>query len=396
MKPRQIHDSIFWVGVNDTQTSLFENQLSLPHGIAYNSYLILDDQVVLIDTVKGSFFSSFLSSLKGVLQGRPIDYLVINHMEPDHSGAVDALIELYPKMKLIGNSKTRDMVRAYFHHEIDFVEVQDGQRFSIGKKELQFFFIPMVHWPETMVTYDSSSGTLFSCDAFGGFGTLDGGIFDDELDFSVLEGEMLRYYANIVGRYSSMVQKALNKLGGIQIQTIAPSHGMVWRKDPRKVIGLYDRWSRQDTERGAVVVYGTMYGNTETMAYSIAKGMRDSGLHNIILHNLSKSDHSEAIRDIWRMRGLALGCCTYNMSMFPKMDALVRSIDNKMILNRIAGLFGTYTWSGGGMKGVQAFVEKWKWPLIGPQVEVKGVPTSEDLSQTHLLGKHMALEILKS
>jgi len=241
----KITDGIHWIGVNDFETHLFEALWPLPKGVSYNAYMIVDEKVVLIDTVKGPYFSTYLDKVKSLLPaGKTVDYLVVNHMEPDHSGSIKVLREAFPEVKIIGNQKTADMLGAFYGLTDNLVVVRDGEELSLGEKRLVFYMTPMVHWPETMMTYEKTTGVIFSGDAFGGFGALNGGIFDDEVDVDYYKDEVLRYFSNIVGRYSAMVQKAFDKLKGVDIKIICATHGPVWRSDPAHIINLYDRWSK--------------------------------------------------------------------------------------------------------------------------------------------------------
>lgn len=387
----KITDGIHWIGVNDFETHLFEALWPLPKGVSYNAYMIVDEKVVLIDTVKGPYFSTYLDKVKSLLPaGKTVDYLVVNHMEPDHSGSIKVLREAFPEVKIIGNQKTADMLGAFYGLTDNLVVVRDGEELSLGEKRLVFYMTPMVHWPETMMTYEKTTGVIFSGDAFGGFGALNGGIFDDEVDVDYYKDEVLRYFSNIVGRYSAMVQKAFDKLKGVDIKIICATHGPVWRSDPAHIINLYDRWSKQQTEEGVVLVYGSMYGNTQKMMEAVATGLVKGGVEKIRVHNSSTSHLSFIIRDIWRFKGLVLGSCTYNMELFPPMKQLVSAIENRMMVNRNIGIFGSYTWSGGALKELQEFAGKSKCEQVGPVIEAKSSPTAEDIDRCVELGMNMA------
>jgi flavorubredoxin len=392
----KITDGIHWIGVNDFETHLFEALWPLPKGVSYNAYMIVDEKVVLIDTVKGPYFSTYLDKVKSLLPaGKTVDYLVVNHMEPDHSGSIKVLREAFPEVKIIGNQKTADMLGAFYGLTDNLVVVRDGEELSLGEKSLVFYMTPMVHWPETMMTYEKTTGVIFSGDAFGGFGALNGGIFDDEVDVDYYKDEVLRYFSNIVGRYSAMVQKAFDKLKGVDIKIICATHGPVWRSDPAHIINLYDRWSKQQTEEGVVLVYGSMYGNTQKMMEAVATGLVKGGVEKIRVHNISTSHLSFIIRDIWRFKGMVLGSCTYNMELFPPMKQLVSAIENRMMVNRKIGVFGSYTWSGGALKELQEFANKSKCEQVGPVIEAKSSPTAEDIDRCVELGMNMA-KVVKS
>jgi len=390
--PIAISEDIYWIGVNDLETELFEAIWPLPQGVSYNSYIINDDKVVLIDTLKKTYLSQFVDKIKTVLKnGKTVDYLVVNHMEPDHSGAMKMLHEIFPEMQIIGNKKTVDFIKGFYDIDESQVKVvADGDTLELGKHTLQFFLTPMVHWPETMMTYDQRNKVLFSGDAFGGFGTLNGGIFDDEVDLNYFENEILRYFSNIVGKYSAMVQKALGRLKALDVSTIASTHGPIFRKDPSYIVDLYDRWSRQESERGVVIVYASMYGNTQVMAESIARALAKAGIDRIRLHNISRSHMSYVITDVWRFKGLILGSCTYNTKLFPPMEMLVRTLENDKLKGRVLGIFGSYSWSGGAVKELKTFAEQKDFNFIQPVVESKFAPSEEDIAQLRLLGKNVA------
>ncbi|MCK7473961.1 MAG: FprA family A-type flavoprotein [Rhodopseudomonas palustris] len=259
------------------RTHLFENLWPIPNGVSYNSFLIVDEKVALIDTLHSSTADDYLDKIEELIgKDRSIDYLIINHMEPDHSGAIKSIVEKYPTIQIIGNLKTFKILESYYGYQDKWKQVEDGEELSLGYHKLKFIMTSWVHWPETMMTYDLTDKILFSGDAFGSFGTLDGGIFDDEIEFDdyYLE-DMRRYYSNIVGQYSNMVQKAFAKLNGVDIKMICSTHGPIWRSDVQKVISLYDKWSKYETENGVVIIYGSMYGNTAKMADYIARKLSE-------------------------------------------------------------------------------------------------------------------------
>jgi flavorubredoxin len=386
-----IVDNVYWVGVNDRRTALFESVWPIPRGISYNSYLIIDEKTALVDTVKDLSVHGYIERLRALLgPDRSVDYLVVNHMEPDHSGAIGILRRLYPSMRIVGNKKTADFLANLYGIEDCVQMVADGDELSLGKRKLRFYLTPMVHWPETMMTYEPSAGILFSGDAFGSFGALEGGIFDDTVDIDHFEGEILRYFSNIVGKYSPMVQKAIEKLGCVQIKIIAGTHGPIWRSDPHGIIDRYSRWSRYEAEPGVVVAFGSMYGNTETMAETVARGLSEAGLRAIRMHNVSTSHASYIIRDIWRYRGLVLGSPTYDANVFPPMDALLRLLSTKRIANRLVGVFGSHGWSGGAVTAMTKFVEDTKLELVEPTLDAKFRATADQMEQCHELGRRMA------
>jgi flavorubredoxin len=389
----KISDKIFWLGVNDRRKNLFENIWPLPEGVCYNSYLIVDEKTVLIDTVDSCAGQNFLESVEKYLNGKTLDYLVINHMELDHTGEVAGLLKKYPEIKIAGNVNTKRIFESYFGAAANFLDVSKGETIDLGYHKLAFVMTPWVHWPETMMTYDSTEKILFSGDAFGTFGALNGGIFDDEIDFNVYEGEALRYYSNIVGKYSGMVQKAFAKLAGFEIKCICSTHGPVWRDNPKTIIELYDKWSKYEADEGVVLVFASMYGNTESIADYIARKIAEAGIKNIKVHDVSKTHISYIIRDIWKYRGVILGSCSYNAEMFPPMEHLCREIAHMSLQNKKLGIFGTFSWNGGGVKNLLKFAEDIKWEQVSDAVELKGIPDSDGYSQCDALAAAMAQQI---
>jgi len=377
MKNIVVSNKVYYLGTNDRKKQLFENNWPLPNGVAYNSYLIADEKSALIDTLEFGSKSDYLEEIDFILNGKKLDYLVINHMEPDHASMTGIMLKFYPELKIIGNIKTFKMLEAYFGlTKEQFIEVGDGDILDIGYHKLKFVLTPWVHWPETMMTYDITDQILFSCDAFGGFGTLDGGIFDDEINFEpYMLDEMRRYYSNIVGKYSHMVQKALAKLNGISVRFVCPSHGPVWRKDPGKVIALYDSWSRHIAEEGVVIAFASMYGNTERMADYSARLMAEQGIRNIKIYDVSKTHISYIISDIWRYKSIVLGSCAYNTGMHPMMVHLCHELEVVNPKNKNYALFGSYSWSGGGLKSLLSFAEKMNWNLVSEPVDLIGSPS---------------------
>ena len=387
-----ISKNIYWIGVNDRETHLFEALWPLPEGVSYNAYMICDEKVALIDTVKVNSSLSYLDKIDSVLKnsGKKVDYLIINHMEPDHSGSIKILLKEYPDLQIVGNQKTMGFLEGFYGIHDNLKVVKNGDVLDLGTRKLSFYLTPMVHWPETMMTYDETDKVLFSGDAFGGFGTLDGGIFDDEVNIAFYEDEIRRYFSNIVGKFGKPVLNAINKLSGLEIGVIGPTHGPVWRKDPGRIIEDYRSWSSHETEQGVVIAYGSMYGNTEKMTDKIARALSEEGIECIRVFNVSKTHVSYIINDIWRFKGLILGSCTYNLGLFPPMDNLIRALENKLMLNRVLGIFGTYSWSGGGVKALSEFGERGSWKIVNPIVEAHYSPKSEDIDQCTLLAKNMA------
>ncbi|MCE5320182.1 MAG: FprA family A-type flavoprotein [Bacteroidales bacterium] len=390
MKKIVISNKVIYLGTNDRKKRLFENNWPLPNGVAYNSYLINDEKSALIDTLEFGSKDDYLDEIRKYLDGRQLDYLVVNHMEPDHASMIGILLKFYPKLTILSNIKAFKMLEAYYGVGTEnFQEVKDGEEISLGYHKLSFILTPWVHWPETMMTYDKTDKILFSCDAFGSFGTLDGGIFDDEINFSFFEDEMRRYYSNIVGKYSNMVQKAFAKLQGTEIKMICPSHGPVWRENPSKAIELYDRWSRHQSEDGVVIAFASMYGNTEKMADYVARLIAERGVKNIRVYDVSKTNASFIISEIWKYKSIILGSCAYNTGMHPMMEHLCHELSVVSPKDKNYALFGSYSWTGGGLKTLTAFAEKMSWNKVSEPVELMGSPNPEKMEGFITMAKNI-------
>lgn len=392
-----ITNETYYVGVNDRNKNLFEGLWPLPDGVSYNSYLIVDEKVCLIDTVEVDFFSQFLENIQEVIGDREIDYLVVNHMEPDHSGSLALIKKYFPGIKILGNKKTFGMIEGFYGIDNDGQEVKNGEVLSLGKHELQFHLTPMVHWPETMMTLDITTHTLFSGDAFGCFGALNGGVIDSEICCDNFWLEMVRYYSNIVGKYGTPVQNALKKLAGTQIDYICSTHGPVWRDYKDKVIAMYDRMSKYETEPGLVICYGTMYGNTERMAEIIAQAASQNGVKNIVLYNISKTHHSYILRDIFRYQGLIVGAPTYNAGLYHEMEVLLSEIANYDIKgNHLLGWFGSHSWASKAVGKIEEWNEKrLHFEPVGVPVDMKQGITPETRQACQALGQAMAVRLAR-
>lgn len=391
----EIKDKVYYVGVNDRKKTLFEGLWPLPSGVSYNSYLIDDDKICLIDTVEVDFFTQFLENIREVIGDRPIDYIVINHMEPDHSGSLSLMRKYYPDIQVVSNKKAFDMLRGFYGISGGEYEVKNGDTLELGHHTLQFFLTPMVHWPETMMSLDVTDNIIFTGDAFGCFGALNGGLIDSEINCDDFWLEMIRYYSNIVGKYGTPVQNALKKLAGIPLDYICSTHGPVWHEHLNKVVALYDQMSRYETEEGLVICFGTMYGNTERMAEVIARAASQAGIKNIVMHNVSKTHHSYIIRDVFRYRGLIVGAPTYNTGLYHEMDVLLSELANRDIKNHYLGWFGSYGWAG---KAV-AKIKEWNdmqlhFEPVGKPVEMRQALTADVAAQCSELGKAMAERLI--
>lgn len=372
MNVTEIKSGIRYVGVNDRTTTRFEALWSLPFGVSYNSYLVLGDKVALIDTVEEGFGSCYIENIRQQIGDRKIDYLVVNHMEPDHSSSVAALRRIYPDMQIVGNTKTIQMLHGYYGIDGGTIEVKEGDTLPLGNGlSLAFYLIPMVHWPETMATYCPELKTIFPGDAFGTFGALDGGITDSQLTLDHFWDEMRRYYACIVGKYGSPVQKALAKVRTLDIDTICSTHGPVWQREIPRVMEIYDKLSRYAGERGVVIAYGSMYGNTEQMADEIARGLAAEGIAPIRVHNLSTADPSMVLRDVFKYDTLVVGSPTYNGELFPEVEALLSKIAARNIPHRNFACFGSFTWASAAIRRITEFTERMKWQMPCTPIEMQ-------------------------
>ena len=387
----EIVKDTYYVGVNDRKKEKFEGLWPLPNGVSYNSYLIVDDKVCLIDTVEADFFSQFIENIREVIGDRPIDYIVTNHMEPDHSGSFALMQKYYPNVQVVGNRKSFDLLKGFYGISGCEYEVKQGDTLELGHHTLKFFMTPMVHWPETMMSLDITTHTIFTGDAFGCFGALNGGLLDSEINCEPFWLEMVRYYSNIVGKYGTPVQNALKKLADEQIDYICSTHGPVWHEHLKKVVALYDRMSKYETEEGIIICYGTMYGNTERMAEEIARAASQAGIKNIVVYNVSKTHHSYIIRDVFRYKGLIVGAPTYNTGLYHEMDVLLDQIANRDIKNHLIGWFGSDGWASTAVAKRKDWSENpIHFEAVGEPVEMKQSLTPEVAEQCRALGHAMA------
>lgn len=345
---RKVLDDIYWIGGSDRRISLFENIFPVPNGVAYNSYLIMDEKTVLLDTVDYSISRQFIENITYVLSGRSLDYIVVNHMEPDHCALIGDLILKYPDVKLIGNSKTFEMIKQFFEG-MDFqsIVVKEGDTFNTGKHNLRFVMAPMVHWPESMVTFDESSSTLFSADAFGTFGALDGTIFADEVNFDRdWLDDARRYYTNIVGKYGAQVQAVLKKAESLDIKIICPLHGPIWRENLGYIIDKYNKWSKYEPEEnGVMIAYASMYGNTENMANVLANTLADKGIRNIRVYDVSNTHISQLISESFKYSHIVLASPTYNGRIYPLMENYITDMKALNLQKRTIAVMDNGTWA---------------------------------------------------
>ena len=367
---QKISERIYSVGVNDSDKVLFEGLWPLPYGVSYNSYLVVDEKVALIDTVEAGFEDEFLENISLAIRDRAIDYLVVNHMEPDHSSLVGYMLDKYPRLQIVANAKTVPMLQGYYGTPKEKILVMaDGESISLGGATLSFHMIPMVHWPETMVTWLQEEQTVFSGDAFGTFGVVGEDIVDSEETFDLYRDEMIRYYSNIVGKYGTPVQSALKKLAGLPVARICSTHGPVWEKNVSEVVGLYDKLSRYEVERGVCIVYGSMYGNTAAAADALALELEARGIpcvvHDLAGNNAGELGISGAIRDAFKYDTIIAGSPTYNNGIFPPVETFMKALKSRLIKGRRFYAFGSYTWAGSSVNQLNALAQEMGFELLG-------------------------------
>ena len=384
MKAAEISEKVHYIGVNDRVTHKFEGMWPLPAGVSYNSYLVVgSDKAAIIDGVESAYAIEQIDQIKAILGDRCPDYLIINHMEPDHSGAIALLKQAFPGMTVVGNTITLTQLEGYYGINDNVMAVKDGQELSLGEgTTLKFTLTPMVHWPETMVTYLQEEKTLFSGDAFGCFGALNGAVVDSDMDTARYFPEMLRYYSNIVGRYGMFVQRALKKLAGVEIDVICPTHGPVWKSQIAEVVDLYDKLSSYTPlDNGVTIVYGTMYGNTQRMAEAAAEALAREGVRDIEMFNCSVTDLSHILAAAFRHRGLIIAAPTYSDGLFPPVKAFVEAIALRGLKNREVLVFGSHTWSQRAIDVINGHLESIVAEPVAEAVNNRQAPGQKVLDQ---------------
>lgn len=389
----EIKPKVYWVGVNDRTTDLFEGLWPISEeGVSYNSYLINDEKKAIIDMTKAFKGDEYFSHLDEVTDISKIDYIIVNHMEPDHSGLIRTMRRISPHVKILGSAKTKEMLETFFSITDNVYAVNDGDELSLGKRTLKFISTPFLHWPETIMTYETTNRILFSCDAFGGYGAFHGTIFDDECNnFDFYENEALRYYVNIVANYSSRVLAAIEKLKGLSIEVIAPSHGLVWRKNISKIISLYKKWAEYattKTEPGITLIYGSMYGHTEIMMNAVAQGISQVGVP-LKIFDAARSHVSYILPSLWTQAGVMIGAPTYEVSLFPPVADVLNAAAHKHIKHKKAAYFGSFGWSGGALRILRNIIGPLKWNLEDT-LEFMGAPTEKNIREGKEFGAKFA------
>ncbi|MBW6466507.1 MAG: FprA family A-type flavoprotein [Brevefilum sp.] len=393
MKPIEIRPGVFWVGVNDRVTDLFEGLWPISReGISYNAYLVVDDKSALIDLSKEILTEDYLAQLAQVFDITTLDYVVINHMEPDHSGALKRVLELAPSVQILGMPKTVGMLNDFYGITENVTRLSNGEELSLGKHTLRFVYTPFVHWPETMMTYMVEEQVLFPCDGFGGYGVLDDGIFDDTVtDLAYYEAEALRYFTNIVAAFSKSVLSAISKFAEMPIEMIAPSHGLIWRKDPGRILQLYQTWSQyyhQPAEVGITALFGTMYRNTERALNATLAGIASEGV-SVKVHDVRKTHVSYILPDLWTRRGVLAAAPTYEGGLFPPLMDVLMMADRKRVTKKTTAYLGSKAWSGGGQADFMRMAEKMDWQVLNAFTFLGG-PNETDLSRAYEMGVQLA------
>lgn len=396
---RNVTDDIIYIGVSDRRIQLFENVYPIPRGVAYNSYVILDTKTVLVDTVDRSVTGQFFENLTAVLDGRDLDYLIVNHMEPDHSSAISEVLVRYPNAKVVCTAMAAAILNQFFACSIAgrSIIVKEGETLSTGRHTLTFVTAPMVHWPEVMMTYDNVSGALFSADAFGSFGALNGNLFADEVDFPTdWLPDARRYYCNIVGKYGPQVQDVLKKAGTVDIKILCPTHGPVWRDNLGWIIDKYSKWSSYTPEDKAVmVVYGSVYGGTESAANSVAAKLSQSGISDVAVYDVSKTHVSELIAEAFRCSHIVLASITYNMGIFTPMKNFLLDLEAHNLQNRTFALIENGSWSPVSGKLMKEIVERLKGcAVVGETARIMSSPSKKDAKALDAVAEAVSSSLL--
>ena len=400
---RNVTPDLYWVGGNDHRLALFENIHPLTKGVSYNSFLLLDEKTVLFDTVDWAVAREFIQNIKSVLTGRELDYMVINHMEPDHCSAIEDLLRIYPSCKIISTEKSFMFMRQFnYNVEGREIQVKEGDKFKFGKHEVQFIEAPMVHWPEAMVTFDLTDGVLFSADAFGSFIALDGKLFNDEVNFDRdWLDEARRYYTNIVGKYGQFVQALFKKVAPLlpNVKYICPLHGLVWRNNFDYILDKYQKWSTYvPEEKGVLIAYASMYGNTEYTAQALASKLCDRGVTNVHLYDVSNTDVSYLISDAFKLSHMVLASVTYNLGIYPKMLNFLHDMKALNVQNRKVAVIENGSWAPTSGQLIADFLdeEMKMMNMIDPAVTINSAIKNDKESDLDELADAIAESINKT
>lgn len=395
---RKVTDDLIYVGGSDRRLSRFENLFPIPKGVSYNSYVLLDEKTVLFDTADESISRQYIENVVHALNGRPLDYMVVQHMEPDHCAMIDDMLRRYPEAKMVCSAKAVGMFAQFYGTDVAAraLVVKEGDKLSTGEHTLHFVMAPMVHWPEVMVTYDEKDKILFSADAFGTFGALAGNIFDDEITFDTTwMNDARRYYANIVGKYGVQVQALLKKAASLDIEMICPLHGPIWRKDLGLLLEKYQKWSTYEPEDKTVMIaYATMYGNTENAANVLAGMLADKGVKNIAMYDVSETDVSELVAESFRCSHLVLAAPTYNSGIQPKMEAYLSDIKALNLQNRTVAVIDNGTWAATAGKQMIGMLEGMKnMTILENPISIKSALAENQLGALEALADELAKQV---
>lgn len=395
---RKVKDDLIYVGGSDRRLSRFENLFPIPKGVSYNSYVLLDEKTVLFDTADESISRQYIENVVHALNGRPLDYMVVQHMEPDHCAMIDDMLRRYPEAKMVCSAKAVGMYAQFYGTDVAAraLIVKEGDKLSTGEHTLHFVMAPMVHWPEVMVTYDEKDKILFSADAFGSFGALAGNIFDDEITFDTTwMNDARRYYTNIVGKYGVQVQALLKKAASLDIEMICPLHGPIWRKDLGLLLEKYQKWSTYEPEDKTVMIaYATMYGNTENAANVLAGMLADKGVKNIAMYDVSETDVSELVAESFRCSHLVLAAPTYNSGIQPKMEAYLSDIKALNLQNRTVAVIDNGTWAATAGKQMIGMLEGMKnMTILENTISIKSALAENQLGALEALADELAKQV---
>lgn len=395
---RKIKEDLIYVGGSDRRLSRFENLFPIPKGVSYNSYVLLDEKTVLFDTADESISRQYIENVVHALNGRPLDYMVVQHMEPDHCAMIDDMLRRYPEVKMVCSAKAVGMFAQFYGTDVAAraLVVKEGDKLSTGEHTLHFVMAPMVHWPEVMVTYDEKDKILFSADAFGTFGALAGNIFDDEITFDTTwMNDARRYYTNIVGKYGVQVQTLLKKAASLDIEMICPLHGPIWHKDLGLLLEKYQKWSTYEPEDKTVMIaYATMYGNTENAANVLAGMLADKGVKNIAMYDVSETDVSELVAESFRCSHLVLAAPTYNSGIQPKMEAYLSDIKALNLQNRTVAVIDNGTWAATAGKQMIGMLEGMKnMTILENPISIKSALAENQLGALEALADELAKQV---
>lgn len=381
----KILENIFWVGINDRRNILFEGLWPIPQGVTYNSYIVKgSEKIALVDTVDRFYSKEFISNIREVIDPSKIDYIILNHLEPDHSGALEDMLKVAPNVKVVGSSMAMSIAKAYYFESFEWVTVKDGDKVSLGDRSLRFISAPWLHWPETIFTYDVQDQVLFSGDAFGSFGAIDGKLFDDEVDIDSYGGEMKRYFADIFSHYSQFVIKAGEKIKDLPIRVLCTTHGPVYRKNPEHPISKYIKWSSGKDENKIIIIYGSMYEHTKDLAEYFEGKLKGKGV-TVKIYDLCKVHPSYVMTDIIDAKVILFGTPTYEGQIFPLVSNMIEYMKIKQVRPKTVGTFANFSWGSNVIDSLKNRLSEIGMKIVEPQILVRGRITEEDTKKADIL-----------